>query len=429
MFREQQTKRDFLCQAGYSSNLPDGSYGKCMSTVKRKHNSLLMYDNTGLSRGDYFLDGKFPAAESFDNDVPFDAPSSSHGKKFRKVDAEVINESLEGDLLYDCHGFGYDVDINGDFQKPSLKRCSMRGSILHEKALFVNDEQYLQTDSFWGKQSGREDCSSVEGFYLHPCPEVVKKSKMSSYSDFLLGDFVEENCLPPDSCYTEIQIGSSGYDDQLLKSEWHPVYQEPSSQPNAWVVDHTTDINDLERVFRYNKRIHRTKFLDDTEKECDFSYNMSRKANQHHCTSSFSNLGFDFDGAVDCNHIFDRSVEWPDGSDIYSTKRTDILNEEPDWLLPESSVENCRSPNKSKGKRDHFRHPSVENNRERYRRSFSAPPFHRSKRKFISLNQPSEMIAKLPTGQASNPGFNHRGSTFSYFIPFPPLFYRSNISQ
>ncbi|KAK7252629.1 hypothetical protein RIF29_36714 [Crotalaria pallida] len=471
MFTEKQTKRDFLCQAGYSSNLQDGSYAKCSSTVKRKHNSLydssglaredyfedgkfpaaeesfhdivpfdapssshgkkfydslldgsytkcmssvkrrhnslLMYDNTAVSQGDNFWDGKFPAAESFCKNVPFDAPSSSHGKNL-KVDADVINESLEGDLLDDCHGFGYDVEINRDFQMPFLKRCSTRGSILHEMALFVNDEHEFQIDSFCSKQNVREDYGSGKDLGAHPYPEVVKRLKVSRYSDFVLGESAEESFLPPDSCYTKTQIGSCGSDDQSLKPAWRPVYQEPSSQANARGIDHTTDINDLGGAFRYHKKVHSTKLLDDEENECNFRYNMSSKADQHHRTSSFENTGFDCDSAVDFNKIFNRLVESPDCSDLCSTKRSDFLYEKQDWLLPESCVKNCQSPYKSKGKRDHFRHPALENNRERHRRSLSAPPFHRSKKRFFSLNQPSEMIAKRPTGQISNLDFNHQ---------------------
>ncbi|KAE9596816.1 putative DNA mismatch repair protein Mlh3 [Lupinus albus] len=471
MFREQQCNRELLCQAGYSSNLLDGSYGKCLSTVNRKHNSLLMFDNTCLAQEDYFvddkfpaaeesfyesvpldtpryshgknnydnlldgsyakcmssmkrkrnsllmydktalsqghifLDGKFPDAESFYDNVPFDSPSSSHGKKFLKVDADEIHESLEGELLYDCHGFGYDVDINRNFQKPFLARCSTRRSILHEKGLFVNDENEFPIDSFWSKQNMREDCG--KDLCSNPYPEVVKKLKVSRFSDILLGEFAEESCLPSDSFYMKTQIGSTGSDDQLLKSEWDPVHQDPSSQVNALGVDHITDSNDFGGVFRHGERVNHTKFLDDEQNACDFSYNMSRKANQHHCTSSFAYTEFDFDGAVGFNKMFNRLVEWPDCSDICSTKRTDILNEVPDWLLPEICVENCQSHKKSKGKRDHFGHADLENNRERHRRSFSAPPFHRSKRRFFSLNQPSEMIAKRP-GQMSNPAFNQR---------------------
>ncbi|XP_061346039.1 DNA mismatch repair protein MLH3 isoform X2 [Gastrolobium bilobum] len=415
MFKELQSKGDFFCQTGYSGNLLDGSYAKCMSTVLRKRDSLMMCDNNGL-QGDYLLDGKFPAAESLYDNVPFDAPSSSHGRKFHKVDADAINESFESDLLYDCHGFSYDVEFSGDFQKPFLKSCSTRErSILHQKGCFVNDEHELQTDSFWSKQILRDGCGSGKDLYDHPCPEVLKKIKMSKDSDFLSRALAEENCLPPDSCYLATEIGSCGSDDQLLNSEWRPVYQEPISQATALGVYHTADINDLGEVSRHGKRICHTKLLDDEENECNFSYNMSRKADQHHCTSSFADTVFDFDGAVDCSAISDRLVDWPHCDGIYSTKRSDILNEEPDWLLPESCVRNCKRPNKNKGKRDHFRHPALEKNHKRSRRSFSAPPFHRSKKRFFCLNQTSEMIAKRPTSRATNLTFNHReASDFKY---------------
>ncbi|KHN41814.1 DNA mismatch repair protein mutL [Glycine soja] len=234
IFKEKQSKGDFLLQTGYSGNLLDGSYAKCTSTVMRKHNSLLMHNSNSLLEGDNFFDGEIPAVESFNIDVPFDAPSSSHGRRFHKVEADVINESFEDDLLYNsCSGYGYDVKINEDLQQPFLKRCSTLGSILHEKALFVNDEYELQTDSFWSKQNAEEDYRSGKDLYAHPCPEVTKKLKMSKDSDFLVRALSEENCLPPDLCYSALQIGSSGSDDQLLNFEWHPDYQKPSSQASA----------------------------------------------------------------------------------------------------------------------------------------------------------------------------------------------------
>ncbi|XP_028240575.1 DNA mismatch repair protein MLH3 isoform X4 [Glycine soja] len=391
MFKVQQSKGDFLLQTGYSGNLLDGSYAKCNSTVMRKHNSLLMHDSNSLLEGDNFFDGEIPAVESFNIDVPFDAPSSSHGRRFHKVEADVINESFEDDLLYNsCSGYGYDVKINGDLQQPFLKRCSMLGSILHEKALFVNDEHELQTDGFWSKQNTEEDYRS-------------------------------------DSCYSALQIGSSGSDDQLLNFEWHPVHQNPSSQASALGVCHTTDIEDeLGEISRYYKRIHHTKHFDDREADCRFSYNMSRNANQHCCASSFANIGFNFDVAGDCGEIFNRLVDRPDFGDIHSSKRSDILNEEPDWLLSKSCIKSCKRPNKNKGKRDRFRNSTLEENLERSRRSFSAPPFHRSKRRFFSLNHPSEMIAKRQIGRVSNPAFNHQeASNFKYPQQSPVALHQS----
>ncbi|KAG4988096.1 hypothetical protein JHK85_031079 [Glycine max] len=284
IFKEKQSKGDFLLQTGYSGNLLDGSYAKCTSTVMRKHNSLLMHNSNSLLEGDNFFDGEIPAVESFNIDVPFDAPSSSHGRRFHKVEADVINESFEDDLLYNsCSGYGYDVKINEDLQQPFLKRCSTLGSILHEKALFVNDEYELQTDSFWSKQNAEEDYRSGKDLYAHPCPEVTKKLKMSKDSDFLVRALSEENCLPPDLCYSALQIGSSGSDDQLLNFEWHPDYQKPSSQASALGVCHTTDIeDDLGEISRYYKRIHHTK-----GKASNFKYPQQSPVGLHHSTEEF----------------------------------------------------------------------------------------------------------------------------------------------
>lgn len=429
MFKEQESKGDFLFQTGYSGNLLDDSYSKPMSTVMRKRNSLLVYDNNSLLNGDNFFDDEIHAVESIYDKVPFDAPSSSHGRKLHKVEADVINESFGDDLFSNCKGYSYDVMINGVLQKPFLKGCSKLGNILHEKACFVNDEHELQTDIFSSNQNMGEYHRSSKDLYAHPFPEVTKKLKMSKDSDFLQRALGEESCLPPDSYYSPTQIGSSGLDDQLLNFEWHPVSQDPSSQASALGVYHTTDIkDDIGGLSRYYERIHGIKHFDDRENECNFSSNMSRNSSQHHCTSSFANIGFNFDVASDCGEIFNRLADWPDFGGIFSTKRSNIFNKEPDWLSPELCVKSCKIPNKNKGERDQFRNPTLKENVERSRRSHSAPPFHRSKRRFFSLNNPSEMIAKRQTVQVPNYAFNQRGFSFSSFVfsPMPPL---RNISQ
>ncbi|XP_057448914.1 DNA mismatch repair protein MLH3 isoform X2 [Lotus japonicus] len=405
VFKEQQSKGDFLCQTDYSDNLLDDPYTKCMSTMLRKRDSL-MSDNNHLLQGDYFLDGTFPAAESFYDNVPFDKPSSSRGIKFNEVEVRMVSGSFEGNLVNDFRRFGSGVEIGGDFQKPFLKSCTTRkGSTLHEKALLVNDEHELQTDSFFIKKNLEEDYRSGKDMFADPCLEVAKKLKTSKDTDFPFRAWSEENCLPPVSCNSGTQIRSSGSDDQLLNSEWFPVCLDPSSQDTALGVHHTTDIDDI-GVSRDYKRIRCTKLFYDKVNECDFSY-MSRNASQHHCLSSFANNGFNFDGAVDRDDIFDRLVDWTDFGDTYFTKRPDILDEEQDWLLHESSVRNCNRSSTDKGKREHFRHTSLGKNHERSKRSSSAPPFHRSKRRFICLHQAPETIAKRSPGRASSPIFNH----------------------
>ncbi|GAU28111.1 hypothetical protein TSUD_223520 [Trifolium subterraneum] len=451
MFKEKQNKGGFHCRTGYSGNLLDVSFAKSMPTTMKKNNNFLTYDKD-LLQGVYFVDAMRPAVESFCDNTPFYATSSSHGKKLNKVDASVICEPFEADSLYDSYGFGYDVDIGGDFQKPFLKSCStQKGRILHEKTSLVNDELELQTYSFWSKQNLGEDCfSGSKDLYTRPRVEVAKKLKMSGDSDFLAKAWPEENCLPPGSWYSATELGYSGSDGRLSNSEWDPVYQEPSSRATALGVYHTNDINDLREESRWYKRTHRTPLFDDDEEnennfsydlggasryctrihrthifdeeenEHNFSYDMSRNTNRHPCTSSFANSGYSFDGAVDCNEIFNRLVNWPDFGNTHFTERSDILNEEPDWLLPESCVRNCKRPNIIQGEKDRFRHPTLEKTRVRSKRSSSAPPFHKSKRRFFSLNQPPKMVAERPTGQASHPASNLLEASDFKYSQHPP---------
>ncbi|KAL1354262.1 DNA mismatch repair protein MLH3-like isoform X1 [Arachis hypogaea] len=385
ILREKQNKRDFSYQTLFSGNLVDDSYARCMPTVG-KHKSLLMYDKNGQSLGDYFSDDNVPSAEILFDNVPFDAPSSSKGRKSCAVGADMINESFEDCLLNDSHGFCNNVEVNEDFQKPFLKSCSIKGSILREKAFFINDEHELHTDGFWRKQT-REDCDSLKDYGAQRCSNV-KKLKLSRDCDFFSRAVAEDL---PYSYYSAAQTMNSGTVDQLFTSEWHSVYQEASSPASAWGGDHAADINDL--------GLHRTILTDEEENDCDFVYDISRNAKRN---------VFEFTDAIDSEMIFDTEVDWPDRGHKYSTKkRPDVLFEESECLLPDTCVEKCKSHDKNKSRMDHLRHPALDKNNERSKRSSSAPPFHKRKRRFVSLNQPSEMIAKRPTGQASNPAFNH----------------------
>ncbi|KAK7367190.1 hypothetical protein VNO80_09199 [Phaseolus coccineus] len=356
------------------------------------------------------------------NDVPFDEPSSSHGRKFHK-EADVISESFQDDLHYSYDGYSYDVDINGDLQKPFLKGCSTLGSILPKKDISVNDKYELQTDSsFCSKKNTGEDYRSGKDLYVHPYPEVKKKLKMSNNSDFLERELAEENCLPSDLCDSASRIGSSGSDDLSFNFEWHPFYPKPSSQAHGLGFYCTTDIkDDLGGVSRCFKWAHHKKRFDERENECNFSYNMSWNTNHHHSASSYANIGFNVDVAGDSGEIFNKLVDCPDFSDIYSTKRSDMLNKELDWLLPKSRVKSCKRPNKNKGKTDQFRNSILEENHERSRRSISAPPFYRRKRRFFSLNHPSEIKAKRQIDRVDNPAFNHGEASNSKYHQQPPV--------
>ncbi|XP_068468695.1 DNA mismatch repair protein MLH3 isoform X3 [Phaseolus vulgaris] len=520
MFKEKQSIGDSLFQTGYSGNLlDDDSHAKCISTVTRRPNGLLMRDSSSSLKGDNLFYDEIPAIESLNdcvpfhapssshgrkfhkeadvnsetfqddlhfncneysydvningdlqksflkgcstlgsilhkkdffvkndgyeiqtdsfcskrntgedcisgkdlNDVPFDEPSSSHGRKFHKG-ADVISESFQDDLHYNYDGYSYDVDINGDLQKPFIRGCSTLGSILPKKDLSVNDKYELQTDSFCSKKNTGEDYRSGKDLYVHPYPEVKKKLKMSKNSDFLERELAEENCLPSDLCYSASRIGSSESDDLSSNFECHPLYPKSSSQAHALGFYRTTDIkDDLGGESRCFKWVHHKKRLDERENEFNFSYNMSWNTNQHHSASSYANIGFNFDVAGDSGEIFNKRVDCPDFSDIYSTKRSDMLNKELDWLLPKSCFKSCKRPNKNKGKTDQFRNSILEGNHERSRRSISAPPFYRSKRRFFSLNHPSEIKAKRQIDRVYNPAFNHGEASNSKYHQQPPV--------
>ncbi|KAL9328310.1 hypothetical protein ACSQ67_003313 [Phaseolus vulgaris] len=483
MFKEKQSIGDSLFQTGYSGNLlDDDSHAKCISTVTRRPNGLLMRDSSSSLKGDNLFYDEIPAIESLNDCVPFHAPSSSHGRKFHK-EADVNSETFQDDLHFNCNEYSYDVNINGDLQKSFLKGCSTLGSILHKKDFFVKNDGYeIQTDSFCSKRNTGEDCisgkdlndvpfdepSSSHGRKFHKGADVISESFQDdlhynydgySYDVDINGDLQKPfirgcstlgSILPKkdlsvndkyelqtdsfcskkntgedyrsDLCYSASRIGSSESDDLSSNFECHPLYPKSSSQAHALGFYRTTDIkDDLGGESRCFKWVHHKKRLDERENEFNFSYNMSWNTNQHHSASSYANIGFNFDVAGDSGEIFNKRVDCPDFSDIYSTKRSDMLNKELDWLLPKSCFKSCKRPNKNKGKTDQFRNSILEGNHERSRRSISAPPFYRSKRRFFSLNHPSEIKAKRQIDRVYNPAFNHGEASNSKYHQQPPV--------
>ncbi|XP_028795288.1 DNA mismatch repair protein MLH3 [Neltuma alba] len=419
-FKEKPNKRDFFCQTGYSSFSMDGSYAKYDSTVTINHCSV-WNDNNCISGRDDLLDGEFAAGEIFNDDVSFDAPSSSKGNKFLEVDDDRLSESSQRALHYGCR------EIDGDFQKPFLKSCSVRGSDPHEKALFANDEHEFQIDGYSTKQDMGVYSGRVENIGAHPCPEVVEMFNTSRDSVFLSRASGEEKCFPSDSCSLATQMGCPGSAKEkcfpsdssypeLLTSEHYPIFKTLLPEATAWDVDHMTGTGldvlggipicykwgDYERIF------------DDEENRCNFSCDTSYSFNSDRRMRSFGNSRLYFDGPNDSNNsnftkwLDPKLVKWPDCYDIGSNKWSDILADESDWLCPVSCGGNYRRLSEKRIKKDHVRHPASEKNHERSRRSFSAPPFHKSRRRFNSLKQPLTMIAKRPAGLASNCALKNR---------------------
>lgn len=440
---EKQYKRDFLCQTGYSSCLMDGSYAKCGSTLTKNHCSM-WNDNYCLSGRDDFLDGEFAAGEVF-NDT-FDAPSSSKGYKFLELDDDVLSESSQGSLHHGCRELCNDVVIDKDFQKPFLKSCSIRGSILHEKALFANDEHTFQIDGYSTKQDLGVCRGRVENLGAHPCPEVVEIFNTSRDSVFYSGVSVEEKCFPSDSYSLATQLGctvsaeekcfpSDSCYPELLTSECYPIFKTLSPEATAWDVDHMTgtDPGVVGRMPSCYKWGDDEKILDDKENLCNIGCDISYSFKSDKCMRNFGNNTLYFDGPNDYNNLNftkwpdPKLVNWPDYYDINSNKWSDTLTDGPGWLSTVSCGGNYQRAGKNGIKEDHVRYPAFKKNHERSRRSFSAPPFHKSRR-FNSLNQPLSLIAKRPEGQTSKCSLNGKG--FCFFFPlFPLIFHLATFSQ
>ncbi|KAJ7953230.1 DNA mismatch repair protein MLH3 [Quillaja saponaria] len=393
-FDVQQNERDFACPIGYPIQALNGSLAKCVPTVTQKNESLWMDEKGVLSEEDCLLDSKFNAAESSNNDTGGGMPSSSRGNKLVQFDGDVRNGSAGSPSLYDFHAFSDDGEVSGDIQKPFMKSCSVRRSLLHERDLFANDGLGFQSNSFWTKQKQGPEHGRGNNSSAQPYPELITKYNMSRDSDFLSRTFSEENCIISDLCLSTTELGGSGSCHQFLDSEWCSIYTDPFFQASAWDRGHFTD-DELKGISRSCKRGHCMNLVDNEERECKFSYDITlRRSSQEYCNLHCTNSQIDFDRCK----TFHKPLELPNPDHIYSPEVTD----ETSWFCLNLFGKGCQKLCEYDDKRDHFRRPPHEGMCERSRRSQSAPPFHKSRRRFYSLNHPSTLKTKEPNGQTSN---------------------------
>lgn len=437
-FKEQQIQVGFVCQTDYAFQSWDGLEAKCVPTATCKFdNQLLASDNNFLSVEDHFLESR--ANDNVDNCL-----TSAWGIESLKDDPDAINESAGVALSCDLIGRG--------IKKPLLQGCSSRRSLPLERALFVNDEGFeFQRDSFrndW-QQAGAHDStnffevdSSNQSFDFltrtfwqgkASCPQAftreITKCEVLTDFDFPSRDFVKsipsyaeqfigEDFIESDSI---TEIGNFGSSHQTSNSDWCSPTSDPLFQSTHWDVEHFKDENACGGSSYSGESTSCRHFVDYGKMDCKSHYGiMSKGSSQDNCSSSCRYNILDFNDCADSSREFCKFLQRHNRDYKFSPEHPDILPNEIGRLYVDSCVNDFTGINKYKRQRDLMRKQECELDhvsKERSRRSCSAPPFYRGKRKFFSWNHPSITKAGKPKAKTFHNTLTYSGS-FVIELPF-----------
>ncbi|KAF5453802.1 hypothetical protein F2P56_023521 [Juglans regia] len=413
-FREQQNEMGFVCQNDYAFQSWDGLEAKCIPSATCKYeNHLLTSDNNFLS-----IEGN--CLKNRSNDDVGNSLSSAWGVEFLKVDPVVSNELA---------GIALSCDLVGrDIEKPFLQVCSSQRRLPLERALFANDDGYeFQRDGFrtnWKQRSayGGDDVLEFEGTkqsfdllprtqwqedasYSQSFTREIKKVDVPADFDFpsrafgksipsYAEHFIEEDVLEYDSAVKHLGKLASSHSDRC------PLASDSLFLANPWGFKHLRDGNALRESPHSGESTGYGHLVSKGKSDCKSSFDiMPKGSRQEYCTSTCLYNKVDFDDYACFSRNSCKFFPRVNQEYKFSLEHANILPDDTGWLNLESEAKDYTRVDKYESQRDTMGYQDSEQDRvpkKRSRRSLSAPPFYRGKRRFFSLNCPSIMKAGKP---------------------------------
>lgn len=434
LFKGQLTKVGFLDQDYYSFQSWD-------SMTQKNENCLCMPDDN-LSADSYFLKDNLAAAGKSNHQIKDNILRSHSTNESFQVEQSLENGS-GGGLPFDFHEFDNGSEISEDIGKPSLRSCTLRGSLPLDGALFPSEEGSESSINLLTEK--KSDCSDKKSNILGV---DVKDRNFSCFSKTLLEDesscawqhsrLITEGDMAVDSnfisrasaksflSYNDHSSGEKFDSDAQVRKKPCPGLSgpeccsgklDPLFQSEWWEAKHFTGNGALGGSPGWYDGTCLRNFVD-SENDCRFYYDtMSKRTNQGKCTSSCMNVYFDlkdYSGSRKgfCEFLEEKTVPYKS-----STRNPSMLADFTDWLH-QSSSKNCRDIDKHKSQRDELRHRDCEQKPllEKITRSHSAPPFFRQKRGFISLNHCSMIDVRKSDDHFFEDASTHGDALDIYFV-------------
>ncbi|KAJ0097652.1 hypothetical protein Patl1_29279 [Pistacia atlantica] len=422
---EKNTEMESFCQTDYSFQSSDSLFARCLTTVPQNIDQHpWTADIYSSSKEDYLLDNSFAASGKSNTCVEDELMSFKFGKEYVKIEPVVSSGLSENALNFHRDEFSHELETNMNIKKPYLSSCSSGKGLPFGGASFAGVEEFeCLIDRFKYKRrrilsDERDDILEVdasdqgsdlyskslwqdEASCAQHVPKVMSKGDIPTSFDLLsrvspktfpsYGEsFTEETSLLSDS---NTRLGKSVSGHQSLNSEWCNRISDPFYQAASWDVGHFDNKNGLEGSSRLGKGANYGQ-LDDTLENCNFGYDIRLKStNQENCTSIHTSTALDFKDYHQSSEYFFKLLQEQNLPNRFSPEHSDMLVDKTDWLRPVSYGQDF---SKNENLRRQFRYDNRKPNpisKERSRRSHSAPPFHRHKRRFISLSHCSKMQA------------------------------------
>lgn len=447
---EENSKRELVSQPKYSSKLLDCPFAECLSPVLRKIDLHGWTSGNRFSlKGSYFLETCFLADGRSSIPVEGDLLNSQRGYEYLQIEPGVSNGASGTASPLDKDEFSNEFEVSKDIKKPLHQSCFSQGSPPLGGALFSGGEERCEssTGCFKYKRKRKRVCydkrmdileadfsnQSFDSFSRTPLQDEASCSqhlpRLTTAGDITAGfdlmsraslnlfpshaePFTKETNFLSDSIEP---VGNSVSDYKALNSVWCSKISDPFPQGASWNDGHFIYNNALEGNSILGEGTSRGQ-LADTEENYKFDYDSKlRRSNQEKCTTARSGLRFEY--YDNSSEDFCKYLQEHDPCNKFSREHSDVPFDKTDWLCSVLSSIEYDNPETQRYK---FRNHNCEPNpihKELSRRSHSAPPFHRHKRRYISLNCCSVEAGKS-NAHTLHCAKNSPGGGHGMYLPF-----------
>ncbi|XP_015576355.2 DNA mismatch repair protein MLH3 isoform X2 [Ricinus communis] len=382
---------------------------------------------------DYFLEDSTQRSSDHVENHILDLDWQNGSIELRSLE---MDESSEKAVSMDYHKFDDELEVTKMNEKPFLRSCSSRGNLPLDGSLFSSEDGLeFPVDGFKTKRrrvcpDENFDILKLDGknyrFNMLPGTSqqhATSSQKFSAHSlavdmladfDSLSGASAKSISFCGELCVEEKGFGSgslvhmdtSGSSCQSLNSEWCSLTSEALFRASSWGIDHFLDDSGYEGIDIPGKNASHGRFADNQGRNGSCSHRVRSKcSNQDNLISSCTSAALDFKDYADTSSALDFddcAVTNKDINTFFSQRCNahDVLSlEHPNISLPETGCLPLRfhsrghkSHHDYELRESHFKFQDQEQDnfpKERSRRSQSAPPFYKHKRRFVSLNHHS----------------------------------------
>lgn len=398
---EENFEMELVSQPKYSSISLDGSFAECLSPVPWKIDlQVWTSDNRFSLKGNYFLQNSFLADGRSSIPVEDDLLNSQPGNEYFQIEPGVSSGLSGSASLLDKDEFINELEVSKDIKRPPCQSCFSQGSPPFGGLLFSSGEERCESSTGCFKYKRKRVCydkridileadfsnQSFDSFSSTSWQDEASCSqhlpRLMTARNITTGfDLTKEPNILSDSIEP---LGNSVSDYKALNSIWCSKISDPFPQGASWDDGQFTYKNALEgnsilgEGTRYGQ-------LAGTEENYKFDYDSKlRRSNQEKCTAASSGLRFEYGDNSSKDHC--KYLQEHDPCNNFSREHSNVPFDKADWLCSVLSSKEYDNPETQRYK---FRNRNFEPNpihKERSRRSHSAPPFHRHKRRYTSLN-------------------------------------------